>query len=47
VIPAEAVALAIACAATSAAVIWAVTFYLHLTADDRRYRKNLRKGKHL
>lgn len=46
-IPAEAVALAIACAATSAAVVWAVTFYLHLTADDRRYRKNLRKGKYL
>jgi len=42
-----ALALGIMLATVALLLGWAVVFYLHLTADDRRYRKNLRKGKYL
>ena len=40
---AGALALGIMGATVLGLIVWAVTFYVHLTADDRRYRKNLRK----
>ena len=40
---AGALALGIMGATVSGLIIWAALFYRHLTADDRRYRKNLRK----
>lgn len=36
-------ALALLAAAVALVVAWVVTFIGHLTADDRRYRKNLRR----
>jgi len=36
-------ALGILLATVALLIVWAVRFYWHLTADDRRYRKNLRR----
>jgi len=38
-----AIALAILLATVAALIIWVFVFIWHLTADDRHYRKNLRK----
>lgn len=40
---AAALALGILSATVALVIVWAWVFIWHLTADDRRYRKNLRK----
>lgn len=38
-----ALALGILAATVALVIVWAVVFIWHLSADDRRYRKNLRR----